>query len=84
MTMPKTDERADGQDGVVVPLRRSSNGPGDWEPWVAEQAVARHYDVSTRTIRRWRAAGMPSQVFGGVRRYRFSECELWHRQQGAA
>ena len=69
--------------GVVVPLRGPADG-GMWEPWLDERAVAGHYGVSTRTIRRWRTAGMPSRVFGGVRRYRLSECERWHRRQGAA
>jgi DNA-binding transcriptional MerR regulator len=61
-----------------------SSGQNDWEPWLDERAVASHYGVSTRTIRRWRASGMPSRAFGGVRRYRLSECEQWHQQPGAA
>jgi hypothetical protein len=63
--------------GVVVsmPLR---SGAGTSEPWMSERAVALQFQVSTRTVRRWRAAGMPSRVFGGVRRYRLSDCETWH------
>lgn len=50
-----------------------------WEPWVDEPAIARHFGgVSTRTIRRWRAQGMPSRLNGGRRQYRISECETWH------
>jgi hypothetical protein len=56
-------------------------GDVPWEPWLGEGLVARHYGVSTRTIRRWRRSGMPSRVFGGVRRYRLSECEGWHQQR---
>jgi hypothetical protein len=52
-----------------------------WEPWWDEGMIARHYGVSTRTIRRWRRIGMPSRVFGGVRRYRLSDCEGWHEQR---
>ena len=52
-----------------------------WEPWLGEAQVAGHYGVSTRTIRRWRRIGMPSRVFGGVRRYRLSDCEGWHEQR---
>jgi phage terminase Nu1 subunit (DNA packaging protein) len=52
-----------------------------WEPWVDERKVAQHFGVSTRTVRRWRLAGMPSQPFGGSRRFRLSQCERWH--QGA-
>ena len=70
--------------GVVVPMASRSTGLVRWEPWLDERVVASHYGVSTRTIRRWRAGGMPSRVFGGVRRYRLSECEAWHEQQGAA
>jgi len=74
---------ADGH-GVVLAMRAPSSGSGVWEPWLDERAVASHYGVSTRTVRRWRADGMPSRAFGGVRRYRLSECERWHQQQGAA
>ena len=51
------------------------------ECWVDEQAVSRHFGVSTRTVRRWRAAGMPSLLVGGARRYRIGEVERWHREQ---
>jgi hypothetical protein len=56
-----------------------------WEPWLDEREVARHFGVADRTVRRWRAAGMPSKLFRGVRRYRLSQCEAWHEQrEGAA
>lgn len=75
-------ERQVGPGGVVVSMR--SGAVGLWEPWLDERALATYYGVSTRTIRRWRAGGMPSRVFGCVRRYRLSECEHWHEQRGAA
>jgi len=70
-------ERPEGI-GVVVSMPSRPDGSGVWEPWLDERALARHYGVSTRTVRRWRAGGMPSRSFGGVRRYRLSECEHWH------
>jgi hypothetical protein len=63
---------------LAFPARR--DGAVTWEPWLSERAIARHYAVSARTIRRWRQLGMPSGVFGGVRRYRLSECEGWHQE----
>ncbi len=64
---------------TVVPLaERQVEGLG-WEPWLDEAAVARYFGVSTRTVRRWQHAGMPSAKYGGVRRYRLSGCELWLR-----
>ena len=67
---------------AVLSLPTRSAGGEMWEPWLDERAVAGHYGVSTRTIRRWRTGGMPSRVFGGVRRYRLSDCERWHRAAG--
>lgn len=54
-----------------------------WEPWVDEQRVALHFDVSTRTVRRWREDGMPSQQFGRSRRFRLTQCERWHERAQA-
>lgn len=54
-----------------------------WEPWVDEHAIARHFSVSTRTVRRWRVAGMPSLLVGAQRRYRIAEAERWHREPPA-
>jgi hypothetical protein len=61
---------------ITFPARRDDGGRL-WEPWVDERAVARHFGASERTIRRWRALGMPSRLFAGLRRYRISECEAW-------
>ena len=77
-------KRPEGRDGVVVAFPSGRGESNVWEPWQDERAVARHYGVSTRTIRRWRAAGMPSRSIGGVRRYRLSECEDWHERREPA
>lgn len=74
----QTRERPESLGGVVVSIAQRRDSSGVWEPWLDERSLARHYGVSTRTVRRWRAAGMPSRVFGGVRRYRLSACEHWH------
>jgi hypothetical protein len=63
---------------TVVPLRQRRSG---WEPWVDDAAVARHFDVSPRTVRRWLMLGVPSRRIGGVRRYRLSEVEAWHERR---
>lgn len=70
---------------VQFPTRRDENGQ-PWEAWIDETAVARHFSVSARTVRRWTADGMPSRRFGGLRRYRLSDCESWHqtREQEAS
>lgn len=74
----RNGEQIDVAAVLSLPRRAGSQA---WEPWLAEGAIARHYDVSTRTIRRWRRLGMPSSVFGGVRRYRLADCEGWHEQR---
>ncbi|HZV74544.1 MAG TPA: hypothetical protein VFF79_12575 [Conexibacter sp.] len=56
-----------------------------WEPWIGEREIARHYgNVSTRTVRRWRLAGMPSRLIGGQRMFRISETERWHAERNRA
>ena len=71
-------------NGRVVRFPERSAEGATWEPWVDERAVAKHFGVVDRTVRRWRAAGMPSKLFLGVRRYRLSQCEAWHEQQEGA
>jgi hypothetical protein len=78
----REQNRISGAAVLVLPPRPRDSAP--WEPWLGESAVARHYGVSPRTIRRWRAKGMPSRLFGGVRRYRLSECEGWHELRRSA
>jgi len=48
-----------------------------WEPWVDEHAIAAHFAVSTRTVRRWRLAGCPSRLIVGARRFRLPHVENW-------
>jgi phage terminase Nu1 subunit (DNA packaging protein) len=59
-------------DGVI-PLRPRSGR----EPWVSATGVARHFQVSVRTIQRWRRAGCPSLGRGGLVRFRLSAVEAW-------
>jgi hypothetical protein len=68
---------------IMFPARHEESGRL-WEPWVDERAIARHFNASARTIRRWRALGMPSRFFVGLRRYRISECEAWHANESGA
>jgi phage terminase Nu1 subunit (DNA packaging protein) len=65
---------------VRFPARRTEDGHV-YEPWIDAAALARHFGVSSRTVRRWRDAGMPSGAFGGARRYRVGECERWHSER---
>ena len=56
-----------------------------WEPWLTEKAVALHFGVSERTVRRWRLVdGMPSRLFRGSRRFRLSQIEAWDRERSAS
>jgi hypothetical protein len=75
-----TSDKAAAEEGqlIMFPVRAS------WEPWVDERTIAKHFDACDRTIRRWRSLGMPSRLFGGLRRYRVSECEEWHAREGDA
>jgi hypothetical protein len=70
--------------GAVVPFPLRDRAAGGYEPWVGAEALARHYAVSTRTVRRWRLAGMPSRLVGGQRRFRIGETERWHAERGGA
>lgn len=72
-----------GHGAQIIAFPARTRGGERWEPWVTESVVARHYDVSTRTVRRWREAGMPSRMFRSCRRFRLSEVEAWH-SRGAA
>jgi hypothetical protein len=74
-----------GLNATVIPFPRRRAADSVWEPWVDERVVARHFGVkSTRTVRRWRKKGMPSELFAGSRRYRISACEAWHRERRRA
>ncbi len=64
----------------VLPLSERQVQGQAWEPWLDEVAMAKFFCVSTRTVRRWQHAGMPSEKYGGLRRYRLSACEGWLRR----
>lgn len=55
----------------------------DEEPWLRADQLAAHFGVTTRTIRRWREAGMPSRLHHGRRRFRLSAAEAWRRGNAA-
>lgn len=55
------------------------------EPWLAKPQMAAHLGMSVRWLEQQTAAGMPSVLIGGRRRYRVSEVEAWLRnREGAA
>lgn len=60
--------------GVVIPFPDRG-----YEPFVDERTAARHFAVSPRTLRNWRAKGAPSHLLSGNRRYRLGELENWAR-----
>ena len=61
-----------------MPLR-----PGS-EPWLSKRQVAGHFGYSIRWIELRVREGMPSQMIGGQRKFRLTECELWLTERGAA
>lgn len=63
---------------VRLPLR-----PGA-EPWVSKKQLAGHFGYSIRWVELRVREGMPSQMIGGQRRFRISECESWVMERGAA
>jgi hypothetical protein len=53
--------------------------PGDHEPWVTKEQVARHFGVSLKTVERWTSEGMPClRASSRTVRYRIRACEEWH------
>jgi phage terminase Nu1 subunit (DNA packaging protein) len=67
--------------GEVIGFPRRSRDGEQWEAWVDEAIVARHFDVSSRTVRRWKADGCPSMLIGGLRKYRIGALESWHAER---
>jgi phage terminase Nu1 subunit (DNA packaging protein) len=57
----------------VVPFRPR----GGREPWVTARRLADHFQVSVRTVQRWKARGLPCLDVGGTVRYRISDAESW-------
>jgi len=55
------------------------------ERYVDCRELAEILKVSTRTVSRWNAEGMPSETWGmkRTRRYLPSECLRWLRQRGS-
>ena len=52
------------------------------ERYVDARELAAVMDVSLTTIKRWTAAGMPSETWGlRLRRYRLSEATRWLRER---
>jgi hypothetical protein len=76
-----SQQEGSGAQVLPFPARHDASG-ATWEPWVDARTIARHFNASERTIRRWRTLGMPSRLFEGLRRYRVSECEGWHAREG--
>lgn len=63
---------------IRMPLRAGS------EPWLSKRQIAAHFGFSTRWVELRVRKGMPSQLIGGHRRFRISECEAWIIEKGAA
>jgi hypothetical protein len=47
------------------------------ERWVNKRELAAHLRYSTRWVEQQHHLGLPSEMFGGQRRYRISEVESW-------
>jgi excisionase family DNA binding protein len=54
------------------------------EPWVGCGQVASHLDVSVKTVRRLKEAGLPYSKVGGQLRFRLSEVDAWIDRAGVA
>ena len=50
---------------------------------MSKRQVAGHFGYSTRWVELRVKDGMPSQMIGGHRKFRLSECELWLLERGA-
>jgi hypothetical protein len=59
--------------GSVVPFRPR----GGSEQWVTKEQLARHMQVSTRTVERWVAEGMPCLRHRRTMRFQLAVCEHW-------
>jgi phage terminase Nu1 subunit (DNA packaging protein) len=72
-----------GPDMRPVTERVSPPGPGEF---VDARRLAAVMGVSTTTIKRWTAAGMPSETWGmkRTRRFRVSDVLAWARAREAA
>jgi len=59
--------------GQVIQFPRR---PGS-EPWLSKRQIAAHFGFSTRWVEVRVREGMPSEMFGGQRRFLASQCEEW-------
>jgi hypothetical protein len=50
--------------------------PG-FEPWLSKRQIAEHFGYSTRWVEMRVREGLPSELIGGHRKFRASECEEW-------
>lgn len=52
------------------------------EPFMTRQQLARHMQVSERTVDRWTKEGMPHKLWGArTKRFRASEAVEWASQR---
>lgn len=72
-----------GPDTRPMSEPRSMIGPGEF---IDARRLAAVMGVSTTTIKRWTAAGMPSETWGmkRTRRFQVSEVIAWARAREAA
>jgi phage terminase Nu1 subunit (DNA packaging protein) len=52
-------------------------------PYVRPRQAAEHFGVSIRSLRRYRAAGMPARRVRGTVLYPLRACERWMAEQGS-
>lgn len=52
------------------------------EPWMDTGEIASFFGCSPRTIRYWRAEGMPYATIANRPKHRPSECEAWLERAG--
>ena len=73
--------RCGAGEGVMGEVIRMPLRPGS-EPWLSKRQIADHFGYSTRWVELRVKDGMPSQMIGGHRRFRLSECEQWLLERG--
>lgn len=64
--------------GAARLRRQASQGV---EPWLTKQQLAGHLQFSTRWIEARTREGMPSELWGGQRRFRVTAVEDWLRRR---
>ena len=64
--------------GQLVDLADHRARRGAPEPWCRKAEVAEHFSVSTRTVERWQAGGLPfRKVSRALVLFRIGDCESW-------